>query len=102
VIDPVETEDAIGLSSVGHSALLGGIKRVRIPIFSKPPSRGSIAFARQGAGSIASAMAGRAHTGPDRYTRRNAEPCAKCKSGRHGCLSIHCACSLCNPEINLI
>ncbi len=74
---------------------------MRIPALSKLPRSISLANARQGAGSIASAMAGRQQTEPNRYTKRNAEPCARCKDGRHGCLSIHCPCPQCNPEIKL-
>jgi len=50
--------------------------------------------------SLASAIAGKPKRKPDRYSIRNDQPCAACKSGRHSaCVSLRCACPVCNPEV---
>ncbi len=72
---------------------------MRIPALTRAPHSISRSRARQGAGSLGSASAGRQAVEPNRYAKRNLHPCASCSRGKHACNSIHCPCERCNPKI---
>jgi hypothetical protein len=54
-----------------------------------------------GAGSLAGVIAGIHKSERDRYHYKNAEPCASCAKNKHQCVSLHCPCKRCNPEVKL-
>ena len=54
---------------------------MRLSALTRLPASISRSHARQGAGSIASAMAGRQQVEPNRYAKQNTAPCGHCNRG---------------------